>query len=312
MRQTTSLTMAYLLEQNARFEAFMRRRVEELETIVTQQQARASSASGSGEVRPAEAEAAWAEEEIYSEVEEVTADDYDFEPADTSSEFAFTSAAQDEIRPVPVMPVVGQFVLDDVVGFESESPAGKDAPPSQAESTTLPSSLDPVVGGLATGGSGREPAEPPDWQAMLLGTPAGSDEGTELSEPDEISDEEKSETQETPLVGEQIVDLAEETDRVEPDEFYGAGEMEEAVQEQASGPDLVPDWLRRQQEAMLARESPESSAQQQAQRETRPALPDDHVEAVRAEQAVLPAEVVGDDAAWDTSLEVTGPVEQWA
>ena len=42
MRQTTSLTMAYLLEQNTCFEAYMRQKVEELEARVAAQQARVS------------------------------------------------------------------------------------------------------------------------------------------------------------------------------------------------------------------------------------------------------------------------------
>lgn len=42
MRQTTTLTMAYLLEQNRQFEAYMREKVEELEARVAAQQARAS------------------------------------------------------------------------------------------------------------------------------------------------------------------------------------------------------------------------------------------------------------------------------
>jgi hypothetical protein len=353
MRQTTSLTMAYLLEQNARFEAFMRQRVEELETIVTQQQARVSM--GQEETQPANGEETWPEEDDWSQEdgwseaeEETTVTAGDFGAAETTSAFAFSSATEDETRPAPAMPVVGQFVLDDVVGADepdSRAPAGGVTSP--AEEATPAASLEPDTG--SPEGEADEPVEPPDWQAMLLGnsgeetyeaaaepdaetgpveleaTPAGEavdPEGIQMDEPDE----------------EQTVTLVTETAPVEP-EATSAGEAvdPEGIQmdepaEGSNSSDFVPDWLRRQQQELLAPEtesttealqSPTSEkSSESGQQGARKEQPDGHpvsssslaekVKAAREEQAVLPAEVVGDDEAWDTSLEQTGPVEEWA
>ena len=49
IRQSTSLTMAYLLEQNRKFEAYMRGKVEELEARVAAQQARLAAAETEAE-----------------------------------------------------------------------------------------------------------------------------------------------------------------------------------------------------------------------------------------------------------------------
>jgi hypothetical protein len=297
MRQTTSLTMAYLLEQNARFEAFMRQRVEELETIVTQQEARAST-SAQEKALPTKGEETWSQEDGWPEAEE--ADDFGADV--TASTFAFPSAAQDETRPVPAMPGVGQFVLDDVVGFEElagRAPAGGVS--SQAEEATPAASLEPDTGGLEV--EADEPAEPPDWQAMFMGNP-----------------EEEAET--GPVE-------PEATSAVEAGDPEGV-QLDEAA-EGSNGSDFVPDWLRRRQQELLSEtesgsETPQSpaseeasrSGQQGVQKEQRTDHPvsssslAEKVKAAREEQAVLPAEVVGDDEAWDTSLEQTGPVEEWA
>jgi hypothetical protein len=59
MRQTTSLTMAYLLEQNRQFEAYMREKVAELEARVAAQQARTMTAMVINEATPLPVAVVW-------------------------------------------------------------------------------------------------------------------------------------------------------------------------------------------------------------------------------------------------------------
>ncbi len=142
MRQTTSLTMAYLLEQNARFETFMRQKVEELEAVVAQQQARHAEADETRLEAPAPEETNAAE------------------PGQTPAGLA-------ETRPVkPVTSYFGDFNLDDPeAGPEEELFAADDEP-----SIDLPGQPAGPAEEAATADRLPDLDEPPDWQALLLGS----------------------------------------------------------------------------------------------------------------------------------------------
>lgn len=151
MRQTTSLTMAYLLEQNARFEVFMRQKVNELEAIVAQQQA-----------RPVEAGPVPVEEPEQRSVERAGVDG----PVQVPAGVDVTGLA--ETRPVkPVASYFSDFTLDDLAsGPKEELFAGDEPLPTEepAGNPEIPGEIQSPVGLQPPG-----LAEPPNWQALLLG-----------------------------------------------------------------------------------------------------------------------------------------------
>lgn len=151
MRQTTSLTMAYLLEQNARFEVFMRQKVNELEAIVAQQQA-----------RHVEAGPVPVEEPERQSVERAGADG----PVQVPAGVDMTGLA--ETRPVkPVASYFSDFTIDDLApGPKEELFAGDEPLPVEepVEDPEIPGEIQAPVGLPSPG-----PVEPPDWQALLLG-----------------------------------------------------------------------------------------------------------------------------------------------
>ena len=151
MRQTTSLTMAYLLEQNARFEVFMRQKVNELEAIVAQQQA-----------RHVEAGPVPVEEPERRSVERAGADG----PVQVPTGVDVSGLA--ETRPVkPVTSYFSDFTLDDLVSGPKEELFAGDEPLSTEESAgnpEIPGEIQSPVGLQSPG------ADPPNWQALLLGS----------------------------------------------------------------------------------------------------------------------------------------------
>ena len=220
MRQTTSLTMAYLLEQNARFEMFMRQKVGELEAIVAQQQARQANES------PVEAPGLehWAEKETGArEMEQIPAGRAEF--------------AQAETRPVkPVTTYFSDFSLDDVshlaeelfvASAESSVPAGElpDTAELPAREPEAPAEVHLPPANLAP--EPEAPASPPDWQALLLGSPLAVEAVSAVVQ--EI---------------EGTIEAAED--------LVAVPAPEDEVKESSL---LLPAWLRRQQEQAMAKQA---------------------------------------------------------
>ncbi len=230
MRQTTSLTMAYLLEQNARFEAFMRQKVDELEAIVAQQQARHA------EVDPASEEIA--EPDPWPEPEEgEVAPAAEFGQTDTRPAKSVTSYFND-------------FTLDDL------------APVPSGVSEVFVSTVEPAGGGATslvdtqpvariTPPPEPEPASPPDWQALLLGAPSSTNEPTPeeaevIEEPAGVGIVESVAEEMEEAKGSQT-----EVDMAEKEASPADEPIPEAIEEVEEGSSLLPAWLRRQQQAMM-------------------------------------------------------------
>jgi hypothetical protein len=231
MRQTTSLTMAYLLEQNARFEAFMRQKVDELEAIVAQQQARHAEVDPASEEIP--------EPELWPEPEEG-------EVAPAAAELG-----QTDTRPAKsVTSYFNDFTLDDL------------APVPSGVSEVFVSTTEPAGGGATslvdtqpvariTPPPEPEPASPPDWQALLLGAPSSTNEPTP----------EEAEVVEEPAgvgIVESVAEEMEEAkgaqtevDTAQNEASLADESIPEAREEVEETSSLLPAWLRRQQQAMM-------------------------------------------------------------
>lgn len=152
MRQTTSLTMAYLLEQNARFEIFMRQKVDELEAIVAQQQARHVEVDPTAEMM----------EEPWPEPDE-----------------AAVALDQTVTRPAkPVTAYFNDFTLDDS-GAVAEG---------MGEMVVSAVETQPVARIVPTAES--EPGLVPDWQTLLLSAPSANT--PPISELGEVAGETKA------------------------------------------------------------------------------------------------------------------------
>ncbi|MBE7556668.1 MAG: hypothetical protein HS126_36930 [Anaerolineales bacterium] len=229
MRQTTSLTMAYLLEQNARFETFMRQKVDELEAIVAQQQARHA------EVDPASEEV----EEPWPEPEEE-------EVAPAAAEFV-----QTDTRPVkPVTSYFNDFTLDDL------------APASGGAGEVFVSAVEPAGGGAIslvdtqpvdriTPPPEPEPAFPPDWQTLLLGAPSSTNEPTPE---EEVVVEEPAGVVAVESVAEEMEEAKEvqtEVDTAKNEAGLADEPIPEVGEEVEETSSLLPAWLRRQQQAVM-------------------------------------------------------------
>lgn len=164
MRQTTSLTMAYLLEQNARFETFMRQKVGELEAIVAQQQARHATAELTGSEPEEWGRPGAGVEEESPVVEEPLPDPLSL--VDT--------------RPVrPVMTLLNDFALDDPE-VRPANDAGNSASPSLAVAAGGDRNPEELITSPPTSAPSDEskpmspdPGPPPDWRTLLgAGSPA--------------------------------------------------------------------------------------------------------------------------------------------
>lgn len=152
MRQTTSLTMAYLLEQNARFEIFMRQKVDELEAIVAQQQARHVEVDPTAEMM----------EEPWPEPDE-----------------AALALDQTATRPAkPVTAYFNDFTLDDSGAV------------AEGTSEMVDSAGDPQLVTRITPTAEPEPGPLPDWQTLLLSAPSANT--PQISELGEVAGETKA------------------------------------------------------------------------------------------------------------------------
>jgi hypothetical protein len=229
MRQTTSLTMAYLLEQNARFEAFIRQKVDELEAIVAQQQARHMEVDPASEEIP--------EPEPWSEPEEG-------EIAPAAAELG-----QPDTRPAKsVTSYFNDFTLDDL------------APIPSGVSEVFVSATEPAGGGATSLGDTQpvaritpppEPASPPDWQTLLLSDPSPTDkpipeEAELVEEPADIMAVE-SVAQEM----EEAKGVQTEVDTAKNEAGLADEPIPEVSEEVEEASSLLPAWLRRQQQAMM-------------------------------------------------------------
>ena len=135
IRQSASLTMAALLEQNRKFEAFMRRKVEDLEARVVAQQARLSEGSLDADFTPP---AAAAPEESFSgfpaETDDVVAAAVEAGPASVppwQAAFGLEGA-----EPVPFAPNNPDYPADEIEeppDFISRVEAGEDLPEDAPE-----------------------------------------------------------------------------------------------------------------------------------------------------------------------------------
>lgn len=310
MRQTTSLTMAYLLEQNARFEAFMRQKVDELEAIVAQQQARHAEVDPASEV----VEEPWPEPE-------------EGEVAPAAAELV-----QTDTRPVkPVTSYFNDFTLDDLapvpsgvseVFVSTTEPAGEGA-------TSL---VDTQPVARITPPPEPEPASPPDWQALLLGAPSSTNEPTP----------EEAEVVEEPAgvgIVESVVEEMEEAkgsqtevDTAEKEASPADEPIPEAIEEVEEGSSLLPAWLRRQQQAMMDQTRKEQGPV--VRKETATSGADDQIiiETADEKTAVLAGTNTGtgdkagepaiqeagtvitkteDEGEWDMALDKQGPAGDW-
>lgn len=247
MRQTTSLTMAYLLEQNARFELFMRQKVGELEAIVAQQQARQANETPVEAPEPEH----WAEKETGArEMESVPAGPSELAPVKT--------------RPAkPVTTYFSDFSLDDVshpveelvgVGGEIAAPTGElagaaELPAEEAEGfgeVYLPSANLPPKPEVS--------APTPDWQILLLGaSPEVEPISVEVQEIEGVVEVAEAllvapaPEDETPVEA-----MSEGSIPIELGDLTG----EPAPENEADGsPLLLPAWLRRQQEQAMTKQA---------------------------------------------------------
>lgn len=208
----------------------MRQKVDELEAIVAQQQARHA------EVDPASEEIA--EPDPWPEPEEgEVAPAAEFGQTDTRPAKSVTSYFND-------------FTLDDL------------APVPSGVSEVFVSTVEPAGGGATSLGDTQpvaritpppepEPASPPDWQALLLGAPSSTDEPTP----------EEAEMAEEPAgvgIVESVVEEMEEAkgsqtevDTAEKEAGPADEPIPEAIEEVEEGSSLLPAWLRRQQQAMM-------------------------------------------------------------
>lgn len=228
MRQTTSLTMAYLLEQNARFEAFMRQKVDELEAIVAQQQARHAEVDPASEEIP--------EPEPWSEPEE--------------GEVALPAAELGQIDTRPAKSVTSyfnDFTLDDL------------APVPSGVSEVFVSTVEPAGGGATslvdtqpvariTPPPEPEPASPPDWQALLLGAPSSTKEPTPE---EEVVVEEPAGVVTVEHAVEEAQGVQTEVDTAKNEAGLADEPIPEVGEEVEETSSLLPAWLRRQQQAMM-------------------------------------------------------------
>jgi hypothetical protein len=154
MRQSATLTTAYLLEQNRKFEAFMRARIAKLEGRVAGQQARVT---------------ARAEQETGG----------DWEPGEEEASLAAQAGVRDAIPQVSIEPLAA---LDE--DDWDEPPVEANEPPDRlAELKSSPPTLEDVeapdrdkaeeqIPGEQAGAGATPPAEaeePPGWQAVLVG-----------------------------------------------------------------------------------------------------------------------------------------------
>lgn len=312
MRQTTSLTMAYLLEQNARFEAFMRQKVDELEAIVAQQQARHA------EVDPASEEIA--EPEPWPEPEE--------------GEVAPAAAAlgQADTRPAKsVTSYFNDFTLDDL------------APVPSRVSEVFVSTTEPAGGGATSLGDTKpmaritpppepEPASPPDWQTLLLSDPSPTDKSTPeeaelVEEPaDVVAVESVAEEMEGAKGVQTEVDTAKNEAGLVDESIPEAGEEVEGTSS------LLPAWLRRQQQAMMDQTRKEHGPVVGKETATSAAGDQTIIETADEETAVLAGTNTGtgdkagepaiqeagtvitkteDEGEWDMALDKQGPAGDW-
>jgi hypothetical protein len=306
MRQTTSLTMAYLLEQNARFETFMRRKVDELEAIVAQQQARHA------EVDPASEEVA--------EPEEVGVEP----PAEL---------IQTNTRPAkPVTSYFNDFTLDDLApALEGANEVFVSAVEPAGVGATSPGDTQPVARIMPT--PDPEPVSPPAWQTLLLSDPSSTDEpipkeAEVVAEPIGVVTVESAAAEgEAAKEARTNVDTVENEDKNPADEPIP--EAREAVEETSS---LLPAWLHRQQQAMMDPTGEEQSPEAGQETGTSGAGDQTIIETADEETAVLAGKNTGtddkadepavqeagtvitkaeDEGEWDMALDKQGPAGEW-
>jgi hypothetical protein len=241
IRESTSLTTAYLLEQNRKFEAFMRDRIAELESRVTSQQARPSARTT-------------AEESL--DGDELFGDYYEDQPGDEAETGSLYLGNLDED------PMMSSFMgIEAGESEDAEPDLGTRTPvsPGDAGTTNTPAAVEGKVEPETP-----PPDEPPDWMSTLMGAsqpaedasgeaeaagedldvtedaatgeplsaPKGEtfvDEGTGAPEPDENLEAEEEVVLEEPLPAlEEDALTSEEPGAPEPDENLEVGEDEDA------------------------------------------------------------------------------------
>ena len=272
IRQSASLTMVYLLEQNRKFEAYMRGKVGELEARVAAQQARLAVVEGEAE------------------------------------ESAAPSALLvDEVSPLP--PEAAAPGGDDLAVKEA---ASFGAMAVEAEESGAPPEPAAAPGGDDLFAEERaalereaeeEEAGPPSWQAMLVGMPPAADPGEaeEAAAPAEG---------EAALEGEGLAEDAGEISSLLPDWSAAAMPGVEALLDGGAAEDtdetdsLLPDWSTAGEETALEGEGPVEDTDETD------LLPPDRP-ATEEETAPEGEEAVEDDGAWESPLS-TGRVEEWA
>ena len=225
IRQSTSLTMAYLLEQNRKFEAYMRGKVEELEARVAAQQARLAAA-------------------------ETEADESDMPPAPLVDEASLEATA---LGGEDLAVEVEEVVSFGMMAVEEEAPAEETGALPEPASAPGEDAL-VIEEGAAFEMEAEEEAGPPSWQAMLVGTPPAAERETALEgeEPAEGTDDTDSLLPDWSVAeGEDV----EETDSLLLDWSTAGREMaleSEGPAEEADETDsLLPDWSAAGGEAAL-------------------------------------------------------------
>lgn len=211
IRQSTSMTMAYLLEQNRKFEAFMRDKVAELEGRVAAQQQTRLDYFGDDETASPEV----VEDELHQENEQ------ELEPT-----HPLLSLAADVDEPLGLSPAgfpVARF-----------GPAG--AAPVVAWEETVP--VEPVAVAEVAQTEAAEPAqEPPSWLVMLgvaEPEPAGKEETrtTLDQDPAEMEPEDETVWSETTVWGDTTEDdLGEDPADQETEETVEATDENPAEEE---------------------------------------------------------------------------------
>ena len=225
IRHSTSLTMAYLLEQNRKFEAYMRGKVEELEARVAAQQARLAAV-------------------------ETEADESDLPPAPLVDEASLEATA---LGGEDLAVEVEEVVSFGMVAMGGEVPAEETGALPEPEAAPGEDAL-VVEEGAAFEMEAEEEAGPPSWQAMLVGTPPAAEGETALEgeEPAEGTDDTDSLLPDWSVAeGEDV----EETDSLLPD-WSAAGEettleREEPAEDADETDALLSDWSATEEETAL-------------------------------------------------------------
>jgi hypothetical protein len=229
MRESAALTTVYLLEQNRKFEVFMRQKVEELETRVAAQQARLATKE------EAEEQELWAALESFEEAEKTAAqepvEDEDLPAADGQSEDEALDVDEtpelvspEEVEPMPdYLALMSGSPVEAETGVEDADDDGPEPTPAEAQETW--------------------PEQYESFQVVLPEAEAGDDLWPEMEGADELESLadpalEEGQAVEAPDAGGETEEVTTEMNPPEPAAEAEAGEQ--AAEQEQNGSETEP------------------------------------------------------------------------